>query len=278
MQIVIEYVLLDNFLIDALLLILSQKTLRQPIFKSGIICASAFGAGFAVVSPLIPFGGIWAVLLKFSVALVMSFMVCFSFKKIFLRFLVFSLYTFAFGGALIAIFSFMNVQVYDAMYIGYVSTIPLGTLLVCGIVFFVGVFRLIISIAKRKEWERAVDFGITILGKTKKFRGFVDTGNSLKNSRGLAVVVLAEKELSYWFNTHERMLIMLGKTKNLGLENAEFIVVSSLGGSYKMLVFDCVVSLNGVEQKACVGVSNSKIHCGDCTAIVGTNLLEVAKC
>ncbi len=278
MQIIIEYVLLDNFLIDALLLILSQKTLRQPIFKIGIICASVFGAGFAVISPLINASGVLAVLIKFCVALVMNFMVCFSFKKLFARFLMFSLYTFAFGGGLIAIFGFMDIQVYDAMYIGYVSSIPLGTLLVSAIVFFIGVFRLIMYITKRKTWQHSIDFGVTILGKTKKFRGFVDTGNCLKNSQGIAVIVLAEKELSYWFNMYERMLIMLGKTQSLGLKNTEFITVGSLGGKYKMFVFDCMISINGAEQKACIGVSNSKICCGDCNAIVGWNLLEVAKC
>ena len=278
MEIVVEYVLLDNFLIDALLLTLTIKALHLPLSKWGIVCASSFGAGFAVVSPLIPFEGIFAILLKLAMAFVMSFMVCFSFKKIFSRFLIFVLYTFAFGGALIGIFTFMGIQVYDAMYIGYVSSLPLGTLLVCLFCFGALLFRLLKMLARKKIWDRAVTFSIDILGKSKKIKGFVDTGNTLKNSKGNNIIVLPEKELKFWFNEHQRMLLMFGKGSELGLKNLERITVNSLGGSYKMLVFDCLIDIEGKKQTASIGISNGKFKCGDCQAIIGSDLLEAVKC
>lgn len=275
MEIVIEYVLLDNFLIDALLMTLSIKTLKLPLSKAGIICSSAFGAGFAVVSPLISVTGIFAILIKFSVAFVMAFMACFSFKRVFARFLLFVLYTFAFGGALIALFTFLGIEVYDAMYLGYVSTLPLGTILVCAIVFVSVIFRFIKSLKNKKTWGSAINLEINILGKTKKVRGFIDTGNSLKNREGKPVIVIAEKTLSYWFNTHERMMIMFNKTESLGLKNVDFITVGSLGGSYKMQVFDAQVNIDGKVREVCVGIANGKVKCGDCQAIIGSELLEV---
>ncbi len=278
MEIVIEYVLLDNFLIDALLMTLAIKTLRLPLSKWGIVLSSAFGAGFAVVSPLINIGGVLAILLKLVVAFVMSFMACFSFKKIISRFFLFVLYTFAFGGALIAIFSFMGVQVYDSLYLGYVSTLPLGTLLVSGIMFFVAVFRMLVFIHKKRVWNNAVSINLNIRGKEKPIKSFVDTGNTLKNHEGKPVIVLPEKALSLWFDTHERLKIMFGKANELGLENVETITVNSLGGSYKMCVFDAQVSIDGKIQPACVGVANGKVNCGDCQAIIGSELLEAVKC
>lgn len=278
MEIIIEYVLLDNFLVDALLFTLTLKTLKLPISKLGIVCASSFGAGFAVVSPLIHVTGVVAVILKLSVAFIMSFMVCFSFKKIISRFLLFTLYTFAFGGALIAVFTFMGIQVYDAMYIGYVSSLPIGTLLVCAFCFGAVIFRLIRFLAHNKIWENSVTFSISIFNKEKKIKGFVDTGNTLKNSKGNPVIVLPEKELAFWFNAHQRMLIMFGRAKEVGLKNAENIIVNSMGGNYKMLVFDCEININGKKQTACIGISNGKVKCGDCQAIVGSDLLEAVKC
>ncbi|MBQ7977283.1 MAG: sigma-E processing peptidase SpoIIGA [Clostridia bacterium] len=274
MEIVIEYVLLDNFLIDALLMTLTIKTLRLPFSKAGIMCASAFGAGFAVISPLINVGGILAILMKLSVAFVMAFMACFSLKRVFSRFLVFALYTFAFGGALVAIFTFLGVQVYDAMYIGYVSSLPLGTLLVCAFMFFVAILRLIRLLKNKRTWGNSVNFEIEILGKRKKVKGFIDTGNTLKNREGKPVVVLPERELSFWFSAHDRMMIMFDKGQSLGLKNLDFIVVGSFGGSYKMRVFDAKITIDGKESEACVGVANGKVRCGDCQAVIGSELLE----
>ena len=278
MEIVIEYVLLDNFLIDALIMILALKTLKLPISKWGIVLAASFGAGFAVVSPLIPVSGILAILLKLAVAFVMCFMACFTFKKIFLRFCIFVIYTFAFGGALIALFTFMNVQVYDAMYLGYVSELPLGALLVAIIMFFVGVFRFINNLYKRRVWTNSLPIKIKIRGKEKQVKGFVDTGNTLRNHEGVPVIVLPEKQLAGWFDAHERIKIMFGKADEVGLNNVEMITVGSLGGSYKMCVFDALVTIDGLEQKACVGVANGRVRCGDCQAIIGSDLLEAVKC
>ena len=278
MEIIIEYVLLDNFLIDALLLSLALKTLHQPISKWGIILASAFGAGFAVVSPLMNVAGVLAIFLKFLIAFVMSFIVCFSFKRILPRFLLFTLYTFAFGGGLIAIFTFMGIQVYDAMYIGYVSTLPLGTILVSIFIFCAICFRLIRYLSNRKTWENSVSIGIEILGKTKIVRGFVDTGNTLKNREGKSIVVLPERELKFWFDTHTRMALLIGKTNGLGLKNVDTITVNSLGGNYKMLVFDAEIIIDGSKVPACVGIANGAVKLGDCNAIVGNDLLEAVKC
>lgn len=275
MEIVIEYVLLDNFLIDALLMTLAIKTLKLPLSKAGIICSAAFGAGFAVVSPLITVSGILAVLIKLLVAFIMSFMACFSLKRVFSRFAVFVLYTFAFGGALIAVFTFLGIEVYDAMYLGYVSELPLGTLLVSIIIFAWGILRLLKSLKNKKIWSSSVSLEIEILGKTKKVSGFIDTGNTLKNRAGKPVVVIAENTLEYWFNAHERMAIMFNKAESLGLDNVDFITVSSLGGSYKMQVFDAIIIIDGKKKNACIGIANGKVKCGDCQAIIGNELLEV---
>ena len=137
MEIIIEYVLLDNFLIDSLLLILTNKILKIPINKAGVILAGIFGAGFAVVSPLIKITGILAVLLKLLIGLIIVWISNLNLNKIFLRFALFTGLTFLFGGLLIALFNFLTINVYDTMYIGYVSSLPLGTIIISILVFII---------------------------------------------------------------------------------------------------------------------------------------------
>lgn len=277
MEIVVEYVLLDNFLIDTILLVLTYKTLKLPISKAGIVLASMFGAGFAVVSPLINVDGILAILMKLGVALIIVWISCFSFKKFFSRFSLFVLYTFAFGGALIAIFNFLGISVYDSLYIGYVSTLPLGTILIACVFFAMALFRLISHIFKTRYYStNSCEVIVKVNNKSAKIKGFIDTGNTLHNSKGRPVMVVPEKALQNWFTPHERLNLMFDKNLD-NLSNIETLNVSSMGGAYKMKVFDCKIIINGEEKVGALGVATGKLKCGDCQAILGQELVEVNK-
>lgn len=274
MQIIIEYVLLDNFLIDALLLYLTNKILKQPIHRLGLCTACMFGSGFALVSPLILVGGFWAICIKIAVAGVMTFMSNFSFKKFGIKLLLFVGLTFAFGGTMIAIFNFLGVGVYDSMYIGYISTLPLGTILASGVVFLLFAVKIIKAIfVSRKYNDATCEIRVLINEKEAKILGFVDSGNVLHNSAGRSVIVINEETLKNWFSPFERAKIMLGETSFL--PNCESLRVSSLGGEYKICVFDCKVCVQGIKKDSAIGVAPSKINYGKCKAIISKELLEV---
>lgn len=274
MQIVVEYVLLDNLMIDASLLYLTAKTLKLSINKLGLFTASSFGAGFAVLSPLIPFGGFFAIVIKMLVAAVMAYMLEFSFKKFFLKTLLFIGYTFLFGGALIGIFSFLGISVYDGIALGYVSSLPLGAILVSLCVFCVFAFKVIKALFDNKfVAQNSCLLKIMVNNKTADIRGFVDTGNTLKNNQGRPVIVINEDTLKNWFDAHERLAIMLNKNTNI--TNLQDLVVSSLGGNYKIKVFDCLAIVSGIQKQVALGIAPNKIKCGDCIAIVGSEVLEV---
>ena len=83
MVVFVEAVLLDNLVIDAVLLWLVLLTLRLKVNVTGLILASIFGAGFALTSPLLSFGGILGFLIKIVVAIIMCVMLCLNFKKMF---------------------------------------------------------------------------------------------------------------------------------------------------------------------------------------------------
>ena len=277
MEIIIEYVLLDNFLIDALLLVLTYRTLKMPISKAGIVLAGMFGAGFAVVSPLIDVSGILAILMKLAVAFVMALMSCFTFKKLISRYALFVLYTFAFGGTLIAVFNSLGTSVYDSLYIGYVSTLPLGTILISCLFFAMAMFRLLKYVFKTRFYaSNSCEVIVKVNNKTAKIKGFIDTGNTLHNSMGKPVLVVPEKVLQNWFTPHERLNIMFGKEVS-NIYNLETLNVGSMGGTYKMKVFDCEILVNGETKAGAIGVATGKLKCGDCQAILNQELVGVSK-
>ena len=274
MEIVIEYVLLDNFLIDIILLYLTSKTIKLPISRLGLITASSFGAGFAIVSPMIRVGGVLAIVIKFAVALVMVYMMNFSVRKLGIKFLLFVGYTFAFGGALIGIFNFLGISVYDGLNIGYVSELPLGAIIATGFIFLIFVCKMLKSLFRTHTFtDLSCDLTITVNNKSAVIKGFVDTGNVMKTSRGRSVVVINEDTLKYWFSPFERAQILMNKY--VGLNHCEELGVSSLGGRYNMKVFDCEIEINGVKKDAALGIAPSKIKCGDCVAIVSKEVVEV---
>ncbi len=274
MEIIIEYVLLDNFLIDSLLLILTNKILKIPINKVGVILAGIFGAGFAVVSPLIKITGILAVLLKLLIGLIIVWISNLNLNKIFLRFALFTGLTFLFGGLLIALFNFLTINVYDTMYIGYVSSLPLGTIIISILVFTYILLKIIKDTIKTKFFNtNSCEITLFLNNKQAKIKGFIDSGNTLHNSKGNPVIVISENVLSKWFNTTERIKLILNE--NLETIKTEYITVSSMGGNYQLKTIDCIAKINGKTKQTSLGISHRKINCGDCEGIVGLELTEV---
>ena len=62
MNVYLEYVILDNFVIDALILLAAALTLRIPFKKYRIVLGGAVGAACAVASVFV--GGFWTYLVK----------------------------------------------------------------------------------------------------------------------------------------------------------------------------------------------------------------------
>ena len=274
MEIIIEYVVLDNFCIDSLLLYASLKVLKQPVKKWGVIIAGVIGAGFALVSPLIKLAGLLGGVLKLTIAYVMCVMVYFSFKKAFQRFTLFTLFTFCFGGALTGIFSFLNIPTVSGISNYYLSNLPMGAIITCCVVFVLVIIKIISKVCLGLK-STIINFNICIYGKSKALRGFVDSGNLLHSSNGRPVVIIEEELLSNWLNNDERMALLVGEYAQLNLNNVEKISVSSLGKSYNMTIFDATAWICGSEKQVSLGISYKKIKAINCDAIIGGELLNV---
>ena len=180
MEIYIEYALLQNFIIDALLLYLALNISKQPISYKRICISALCGAGFALLFPLLSLTKFFAFLLKFSVGAFLPFLATKPKKQggmYALSFVFFFALTFFFGGALTAFYQIFQLDY--SFQNGYIAETQPLSLVLCGCIIL-SVFT--IKITQKLYFERKIRCFyyqcelITPL-KTIKAIGFLDSGN-----------------------------------------------------------------------------------------------------
>ena len=240
MEVYIEYALIQNFIIDALLLWLSLRISKQPIHIKKILLASGIGSIFALFSPLLPIPDFFAFLLKFA----FGFFLCFLSTnppnkggRYALSCVFFFSLTFLFGGALMALYQVFQLDY--ALQNGYlVETIPLSLILCTAIIF--SIFTL--KWAKKLYFDRKIRhfyYFCELSSKTKPLPaiGFLDSGN-LARFKNLPVCFLSpelalklidtgqvfdEMQIST-LNGKKKIKIFKGPTLKIYFENDKHIV------------------------------------------------------
>ena len=259
MEIIIEYVLLDNLLIDGILLFCTNKILKIPINLWGLVGASMFGALFALFSPLLNFDGAVLIIIKLLIATIMVLICNLTLYKIVLRIVCFVLLTFLFGGMLIAICYFAGVNVINGATLMYFSTIPIGSVLGCGVIFVVLLIRLIKTLVGHLRFSQYLtNISLTINQKTIQLPAFFDSGNNLCTKDNRPIVIIKEDELKHWFSSEQRLNILMGKYNFAELKNPQKVSISSVGTKAEILVFDADnICVNNRDFDVAVGVDNS---------------------
>ena len=114
MVVYVEYVAINNFIIDCLLILSARKAMNLPLNKAFVCLSAAVGAAFAVVTPLLKMNAAFTFVLKFFAgALIVLFSGRFPNFRIYLRcFYLFLFFTFTFGGAVFGEFYFAGIS-YD---------------------------------------------------------------------------------------------------------------------------------------------------------------------
>jgi sigma-E processing peptidase SpoIIGA len=182
-EIYIEYALAENFLLDAMLLWLSLKAAKQKIIFWRIALASVLGAVFAVVFPLLDVGKAFAYILKFAVGILIC-LIAVNGKGIgryALTALLFFGFSFALGGALLAVYSAFSIE-YGKNENGYLTeSVPVGMVLGGSFVFCVLAVALIKALYRRRALRRFVyPCKVTLGERSVKADGFLDSGNRAK--------------------------------------------------------------------------------------------------
>ena len=227
MKIIIEYVILENLIIDYFIIKNTGCILKdKPKF---VFLSCLFGSIMALICPLFNLSIIIELLYKIIVAILI---ICVSFKfktmkKFCLILSTFVLITFLYGGGCYAIQCITN-------------TFTELTLLVVTFILYILVSKMIVYNNKKKN---ITDFSFDVVlinkGKVIKDKGFLDSGNLLYDPITLKPIVLINfKIFEKLFQNIELNELLLHKIDCEKLNKAHYIKFDTIGKSGSMLVFD----------------------------------------
>lgn len=246
MVVYVEYVFLDNFSMDCLLLWLALVTLKLPIRWYRVVVGGAVGAICAIVS--VYFEGIWLITVKLATLLVMCISVVGWGKRLFWYILLVLAYTFLMGGAIIGIFNLFNVQyIVDGAFV-YNGRIPIflcifALLFVCFLCYSLHIFVL----QSKKVAAYVCRVTVTLQQKSYNVTAFWDSGNTLEH-KGLPVCFVTKRfgDISALFSRS----IMQGK--------AESIPVVTVAGQTSVIAMQGTLQLEGKQRAIWLALPKQK--------------------
>lgn len=192
-----EYVFLENFFMNFLILSLTGKFAKSVPNTLKLVVSSAFGAlyAFIIFFPSLHF--LFSILMKFAFS-ALIIIICFTpyrFKEFF-RFLgIFYLITLIFGGAGFALFYFTSFNGIISNGIFYMSNISIKNFFISG-----GLAYLLIQfcwgyVQRQLTKEKIlIEIIIQLNGEAVQLVGMIDTGNSLKDPISHYPVIIVEYE------------------------------------------------------------------------------------
>ncbi|MBQ4097779.1 MAG: sigma-E processing peptidase SpoIIGA [Clostridia bacterium] len=252
MKVYIEYVLIDNFLIDYLLLKATFAITGKPVERKRLFLCAFLGAVFALVLPLVEGVAVLGVLYKLFSGLLIVILAekTFSFRSFYINALVFFLLTFLAGGAITGVFSILGID--------YTSEVSIALMFLPVGIFIKGVLTVVRYFSKRKTLAGFYyDVEITLFDERIKVRGFMDSGNTVYD--GVSPVVFVNKKLAKTLIKNniikagiKKIMIqtVAGKTENLAFKLTEIKIYKEGGQNIFNNVTACVAdnaSFDGYE-------------------------------
>lgn len=280
-EIIIEYVLIDNLVINFLILFLSAKVLSSRIIWWRILLANCFGTAMSFVFPLLKLPSYLMVTLKLLVGVVMVLTAykIKNFKTFLLHFLTFLSATALFGGITFMI-SYLAYGSLEIMNLTYSKSFPVGAVIgivACYFYVIVGVINYILKKQKTKKF--IYEMKIFYKDKTYKIMAYLDSAHNLIDPITNQSVIIINFET---FNKIFKLPMdkLLAKDVN-SLANAHYINYKTINeDNQKMLVFNVdKIEIDLVKNKlkrenATIGLSfiNFKSNF-NCDALISPNLI-----
>lgn len=195
MVVYVEYVFLDNFIIDYALISLARQSLKLPTKRRSKIISSVFGGLVAVITPLLHFSLGVSFLFKIPIGFLVV-LLSGRFKNLsqcLKCFYLFLFFTFSLGGFVTAIFWGLGLSFDPASY-SHGGEIPLFLILVLVFLSYRLSLTVIRNIYKRKRVTSfAISCAIKIGGKTFVRQGYLDSGNTLTYKNQTPIVVCSSR-------------------------------------------------------------------------------------
>lgn len=275
MEIYIEYILIDNLIINLLIILFTGFLLNIRFNKINIFLANVFGTICAVLLPLVSVKVSFLLWFKLLVAVIMVGLLkkYSSFRNYFSAFFVFLTVTFFFGGLCCGMCELLNFQLESGQVLvnNYAFPVSLLCIVASGYIYLL---IWLIKYIKHKNTLSNYYFDVIIKfkGKIHFLRGYLDTGNKLTyHGSG---VVLIPKRLFYKefkdFSIEESFL------------NPNKMLIKAVNGFEEITVVDAdEISIknserNSTMQNVKIGLSEADFS-SDFDCLIGCEFLMGAK-
>lgn len=174
MVVYIEYVLIDNFVIDYLLLKATFVITNLSVKKGRLFLLAFLGAIFALTYPFMQQIGFLLTIIKILFGLLLMLLATNykSIKSYYVNTLIFFALTFLTGGVIIGLSNILGIE------LG--TEFSIAIIILPAYLIIKGITELIKYLYRRKdEVAFLYDIELTLNGKVVKTKGFLDTGNGL---------------------------------------------------------------------------------------------------
>jgi len=245
MTVYLEYVIINNMVINSVLLWFVFKTIKHRAVWWRILLSAAVGTGFALAMPLIQIPGVGGAIamvgIKIFVGAFMVFVACWNMNWVrqVLFFLLFTAYTFALGGAIYGItFAAQSAQT-SLLFFTQATSVPIGVF-VGGAVGFLWVLSKLIKFLNVRHSINNYLRDVIITYKDNKFKitSYLDTGNRLVDPKSNAPVVIITMSLFLkMFPDISVDRIALNKLAGENIEDGHYIDFATVERTSKMFVF-----------------------------------------
>lgn len=239
MTLYIEYVILDNMVIDYMLLSLIELATKDKINRLRKVLASLIGTVFAIFLPYISKFQILCIVYKILCALIMTFALkkYKTFKSYLWNTSLLFIFTFLFGGLLICLLSFVGVEYTTTSFILYNFEIPVSVFL---ILFYLGYWLLkkIIRALNNQIKYNNFTHKIMLIDNNEKVEcvGYFDSGNMLCKN-GQAVNIISSEIFFKLYQNYSIEKLLFRNIDHDILKDASYIEINSLSKAGKYLSF-----------------------------------------
>lgn len=276
----VEYVFVENFIIDFILLFITGKLIKRIIIFKRLIFASLIGSLYVILTFYIGREFMTYFIVKFSISVLMI-MIAFDSKGILMNIRVIICFY---------ITSLIMVGIITALYYLTYDKLTVNAIIMsifsgyAALHFF---FKEIKDRIAKHNYKRTVN--ISIDNKYKTFRGYIDTGNELTDpATGKPVIVvnidcirdiidedLYNRILGFYHNRSYESLI--NKNNHINLRIIKYNTISNSGESMVCIVPDEIEIINynnSIFIDAIIGIHPKRISKDDYDALLFKKLLD----
>lgn len=245
MELYIEYVIIDNLVINTLILLCTKATMKLRAKFYRIFLSALFGTAFAVCYPLLGLSNVALFPMKIALGVIMVLILApyNSVKDFIFSFMFFLIYTLVLGGACIATLLLFGTSIEKLASGGYDIAVPVGVILLIVAFYVAVIIAMARFLSERRDMAPFIREVELRLGKrVLKFNAFIDSGNKLTDRKsGLPVIILSVNLLSKYFSKQELEDLLLFSCKNTssifkGVHTISYSTIS--GEDKKMIVFE----------------------------------------